>query len=203
MTSHADIDSIVSHLLAIIKDAADTAVPKKAVQLKGPRFRAPPHILTSMRNSRKAFKEWVDAGRPAKGAFLHSRMRQAKRSVRASLRQLEASKRNNFYSQLMSNPGNKQFHQMINHQRSDNSKLPDLIFDDQNEIWDPVRQADALASHYQRLATPIIDNKDFDDDYLCEAKRDNIWLLLVAEAQTPGPPFTNFLRRKFLKPLAS
>ena len=98
-----------------------------------------------MRESRKVFEDWVDGGRPPKGTSAHMRMREAKSAVIAGLRQLEASERNSFYRKLVENPSDKEVYQLINFQRSSNSKLPYVINDGFDEIHGLVSQAEVSA----------------------------------------------------------
>ena len=89
----------------------------------------------------------------------------------------------------MSDPGSKQFHQMIQFQRQAQSSLPDVILYQDTEIQDPPAQADALAHHYGNLATPH-DRPEFDDEYLQAIERDNAWLFYVINSADFEPDIT-------------
>ena len=103
-------------------------------------------------------------------------MRTAKKEVRSALRRLAAFKRNNFYHRLMSNPGSREFHQLVNYQLSKASQDTNVIISEDLHITDPYEQAEALATHYKKLGTPH-NLPNYDDQFLKEVERDNTFIL--------------------------
>ena len=189
LDSTAEIDIATEAFIDALIEAADATVPKKTVKFRGPRFRAPPDLLDALQESRTAFCDWDDAGKPTAGHPTHTKMRSAKKIVRSQLRQINAMKRTNFYQKLMQNPGSQEFHQLLNYQLKNSKASTDVLIANNKRITEPAAQSEALADHYCQLSTPS-DCPEYNSTYYQDVQRDNAWLFHLIDSQKSSDPVT-------------
>ena len=96
-----------------INQATSKAVPVKTVKPKGPKFKLSPQVKDLMKESKNSLIAWKQAGKPTKKHKLSEKKKLAPKTLRKQLRKEEAIRKQNFLSELMSDPSDKNFYKLI------------------------------------------------------------------------------------------
>ena len=92
--------------------ASNSPVPKKTVNLKGPRWKASPKVKRSLKICKQLYSQWKAAGKIKNHAY-HKQLKSEKKILRKQQRYEHAMDRKQLYEKLMTNPTSKQFYQLI------------------------------------------------------------------------------------------
>ena len=144
-----------------------------------------PQITTAIRNSRKVWGDWKNAGRPSKdeNATLHDKMRDAKTNLRKLTRQANARDREVKLQNIMDNENNtKSFHALVRQQRKSNSNQTTSLAVDGVICESPKEICDGWTNHFKTLATPKL-NQNWNLEYSSTIENDLIHIENICTLQ--------------------
>ena len=125
-----------------------------------------------LKDSKAAFHEWKNAGRPKFPDPPYNKKQEGKKRVQCTMCQERAQKRHNFYNDIMTNASDQIFHKLINSQRNSKTNGSLALLVNGEMIYDPEEQTEAWACHFESLAQPT-DNPNFEYKKLDDAKYDS------------------------------
>jgi len=146
------------HLENVVKEAAHRSIPghNKTKTTKGKGIWSPTIQLASQ-DSKKAFWEWKEAGRPKqKDDVTFTTMKEKKRDLRRAQRKHEADKRDALYTAVMeSHENDKQtFFKLINKQRKTGRSNTDVLKTNNGLASTHNDILNTWTEHFSKLATP-------------------------------------------------
>ena len=166
ITSTSGIEKATEHLISVIIKATDLAVPSKTSRITSKPKPISCEIVAAMSESKKAYWEWKEAGRPEKDHPLTIACKEAKHKLRSAQRMYMAKRRENLHKAILESSvtNNKIFHRLISQQRkSTNSQTSELLVNNER-ISTTEGILEAFREHFAKLATPS-ENPRFDHDY--------------------------------------
>ena len=119
-----------------------------------------PEISNSIKENKKAFWEWKEAGKPNPDHPLSKKQKETKRNLRSTQRLDTATKRTKLYSDIMSASENdsKNFHKLIQQQRTTRTATVTEIRWNDNIYSTPDDIRNGFYQYFQALAIPSEDS---------------------------------------------
>ena len=195
LNSHIDILQPLSHLNAVLKQAALNSIPKFKPEITVKEIKNRPwsgKISAAVKHCRLAWWEWKKSGSSTnQNDDTVKNMRLAKKSLKREQRQEAAKRRREKAEEIMkSQNDSKMFYKLVQNQRkAANKQLNTLVVDDKI-CQSPEEIRDGWAKHFQKLATPQ-ENPNFDNDYKEMVDQDiEIIEMLCQEENSPMDPVT-------------
>ena len=142
--------------------ASNSSVPKKTVNLKGPRWKASPKVKRSLKTCKQLYAQWKAAGKIKNHAY-HKQLKSEKKILRKQQRYEHAMDRKQLYEKLMTNPSSKQFYQLIKRNKNTSSSTQCIKVGDR-ECYSPDEQCKVFAKYYEDLSVPR--ESEYEDTYL-------------------------------------
>ena len=172
-------DHQVSNITESLIRASNSSVPKRTVNLKGPRWKASPKVKQSLKICKQLYSQWKLA-RKIPNHIDHSQLKSEKKLLRKQQRYEHAMDRKQLYEKLMTNPSSKLFYQLIKRNRTTTSSTQCLKVGDR-ECYSPEEQCKAFASYYEDLSAPK--ENEYEDAYLnlCSVRQNVIEQYLKEE----------------------
>ena len=167
---------------------------KKIISLKGPKRKASSKVKELMKQSKTAFYEWKQVGKPKGENSKYIEMKTKKRELRNQIRKEEYLMKQKFYNSLMDNPDSKTFFRLLRKNKN-NTEEKALVLknEEQNEIHSPQDQTNLFASFFEKLATstPATSNH-YDQQYLEECSLRITLIQNLIEQDILKAPTTGF-----------
>ena len=118
-----------------------------------------------MKESKNSFFAWKQAGKPTKEHKLSEKKKLASKTLRKQLRKEEAIRKQNFLSELMSDPSDKNFYKLIKRNQNPCNSSPDICIRFRgDEVYEPSVQAKNFTVYFEDLAIPK-ENEDYDEHF--------------------------------------
>lgn len=168
-----EVDSISASALQSAEDkiefvnntlnkATKAAVPAKLIKMKGPMWKASPMVLKLLSQSQLKHKQWLGSGK--QDNTLKQEKILAQRELRRQIRQEHFLDRQDFYSELMTNPSTKMFYRLINRNKQSSSRSTVCIHMNGEDYYAPSEQRQCFTDYFEDLSVPKDDG--FDSAYL-------------------------------------
>ena len=147
-------------------------MPRKTINLKGPKWRASPKVRKSLKTCKQLYSQWKAIGKIPDHMY-HCQLKTEKKLLRKQQRYEHAIDRKRLYEQLMSNPSTKLFYQLIKRNRSTVGTTQCIKVGDR-ECFAPDEQCGLFAQYYEDLSVPK--QSVYDDTYLnlCSVRQELI-----------------------------
>ena len=173
------LDLQVSKTTETLIRASNSSVPKKTVNLKGPRWKASPKVKRSLKTCKQLYSQWKAAGKIPNNVY-HKQLKSEKKILRKQQRYEHAMDRKQLYGKLMTNPSSKQFYQLIKRNKNTSSSTQCIKVGDR-ECYSPDEQCKAFANYCEDLSVPK--ESEYDDTYLnlCSVRQNIIGQYLKEE----------------------
>ncbi len=221
-TDLLNTEDAISILQHIIQTALFTAVPVKTVKLNQNLKKKKvwsPEVKAAALKSKQLFLRWKLLGRPSDHQANHDR-REATRVVRRVQRSEAELTKNMLYEEIMdsANSDHAKFYKIIKCQRVTAQSAPALRING-DICTDPLKCVDALANHYEGLATPS-NPGTYDDTFLAQVHKDIAHMLqlipqshlqlapdavtnAISKLNTGKSPDSSGIKAEYLKAAAS
>ncbi|MES9879604.1 MAG: reverse transcriptase family protein [Sedimenticola sp.] len=158
-------DNYITLLTSILSEAAEKAVPRKQVKLKGPNFKLSPAVRVLERQSKIAHFKWKDAGCPSVDHPLSIQRKLANYTLRKQSRKEFACDKDNLFNEIMEHPTNKHFYKLIRRTQSTTGTPASCMIVNGEETTDLPAQRSCFAAYFEDLAVPK-NHDDFNEDFL-------------------------------------
>ncbi|VDI65714.1 Hypothetical predicted protein [Mytilus galloprovincialis] len=164
--------------------AGNITIPKKLLQLKGPKWKASPEVQILLRSCRDLYKQWQEVGKQ-KDHPMATMLRNEKRKLRSKVRMEQALSRQNLYQQIMDNPNSQLFYRLINRNRSNQQTSTNCLKIDENYNYVPEEQRKSFAKYYEDLSVPK--ENIYENGYLnlCKIRQQLYEQAIDKEAEDP------------------
>ncbi|CAG2228458.1 unnamed protein product [Mytilus edulis] len=163
--------------------AGNITIPKKLLQLKGPKWKASPEVQILLRSCRDLYKQWQEVGKQ-KDHPMATMLRNEKRKLRSKVRMEQALSRQNLYQQIMDNPNSQLFYRLINRNRSNQQTSTNCLKIDENYNYVPEEQRKSFAKYYEDLSVPK--ENIYENGYLNLCKiRQQLYEQAIDKAEDP------------------
>ncbi|CAC5387307.1 unnamed protein product [Mytilus coruscus] len=177
---NTQMDTVTNSLLR----AGNITIPKKLLQLKGPKWKASPEVQILLRSCRDLYKQWQEVGKQ-KDHPMATTLRNEKRKLRSKIRMEQAVCRQNLYQQIMDNPNFQLFYRLINRNRSNQQTSTNCLKIDEAYNFVPEEQRNSFVKYYEDLSVPK--ENIYENGYLnlCKIRQQLYEQAMDKEAEDP------------------
>ncbi|MCG8113153.1 MAG: reverse transcriptase family protein [Candidatus Thiodiazotropha taylori] len=152
LNRHDSLDQQVRIVTESLMRASNCSVPKKTVRLKGPKWKASPKVIHSLKTCKRLHSQWVAAGKIPNHIY-HIQLKSEKKVLRNRQRYEHALDRKMLHEQLMTKPTSKQFNQLIKRNKVSSTSTQCLKIGER-DCYSTEQQCEAFAKYYEDLAVP-------------------------------------------------
>ena len=168
-----DIDKQVEQSIQTMVNAGKSTIPVKLLQMKGPKWKASPEVLTILNSCREMYRKWQSVGK-SKCHQLAEDLKKEKKKLRSKLRIEQALDRQKLYQQIMDNPNTQLFYRLIKRNRNNSHVTTNCLKIGEEYVFRAEDQRKSFAQYYEDFSLPKEDQYDSNYLNLCRIRQNCI-----------------------------